>query len=272
MGLLPIALGLAHGPPVRAEDGCKAIDPDCVVVGHWNFSVELGAGIRSNPLLHGESLPLVVIPQFSYYGRRLFLDDLDLGLTLAESDHHALNLVASPSYDRVFFYRSDLQNIFVTGSGAAAAPVGPGTPGAVHFPPPSRRVTYLAGPEYTFQFGGMTGQFDVLREITDQNHGYELRAALGIPLLPRPGSLAASGGFTWKSAAIVNYYYGDPGIYRPGAALNPFVKLRYTLPLAGKWCFDAFAEYERLGRPIGDSPIVTERHVTTAFIGALYPF
>jgi outer membrane scaffolding protein for murein synthesis (MipA/OmpV family) len=84
--------------------------------------------------------------------------------------------------------------------------------------------------------------------------------------------LTASGGFTWKSAALVSYYYGDPGIYRPGAALNPFFKLGYTLPLAGNWRFDAFAEYELLGRSICHSPIVTERHVTTAFIGAIYSF
>jgi outer membrane scaffolding protein for murein synthesis (MipA/OmpV family) len=42
--------------------------------------------------------------------------------------------------------------------------------------------------------------------------------------------------------------------------------------LAGKWRFSAFAEYERLGNAIANSPIVEERFVATAFIGAIYTF
>jgi outer membrane scaffolding protein for murein synthesis (MipA/OmpV family) len=85
--------------------------------------------------------------------------------------------------------------------------------------------------------------------------------------------LTATLGITWKSAAIVDYYYGAPKIYYGmGSALDPFFKLAYTLPLAGKWRFDAFAQYDRLGSAIADSPIVAERYVATAFIGAIYTF
>jgi outer membrane scaffolding protein for murein synthesis (MipA/OmpV family) len=54
--------------------------------------------------------------------------------------------------------------------------------------------------------------------------------------------------------------------------LDPFFKLGYTLPLSGKWRFYAFAEYERLASAIADSPLVAERYVATAFIGAIYSF
>jgi MipA family protein len=270
--LLAIALGVGYLRPAHAADDCRATATDCVAIGRWNFSVALGAGVRTNPLAVGDSIPLFVIPQFSYYGKRFFIDDLDLGFTIAETDRNTLSLVASPSYDRVFFYRSDLQNIFVNGFGPSAAPVTADAPGAVRIPPRSRRVTYLAGPEYTFRYGGITGQLDVLHEITGRNGGDEVRAAVGIPLLNIRGSLAANAGITWKSAAIVNYYYGVSGIYAPRAAVNPFLKLGYKLPLAGKWRLNAFVEYELLGRAITDSPIVAEYHVTTAFVGAIYTF
>jgi outer membrane protein len=219
----------------------------------------------------GQDIPLVVVPQFSYYAKRFFIDDLDLGFTLAENNENTLNLVASPGYDRVFFYRSDLQNIFVGGFGSGAL-VTAGTPGAVQFPARSRRVTYLAGPEWSFKYHGISGQLDVLHEITNQNGGDELRAALGIPLLQSRGILAANVGFTWKSAAIVNYYYGARNIYAAGPAFDPFVKLGYTLPITGKWRFNAFAEYDRLGSSIANSPIVAEHYVATAFVGAIYAF
>jgi outer membrane protein len=272
LSILPIVLGLAGvqaagaqsagAPDADAADDCKGPSADCVAVGRWNFSVGLGVGVRTNPLVASKAIPLVVVPQFSYYGKRFFIENLDLGFTLAETGGHTFNLVASPGYDRVFFYRSDLQNIFVSGFGANTTLVHAQTLGAVQIPPRPRRVTYLAGPEWTVKYGGITGQ----------NHGNEIRAAAGVPLLQGKGSLTANVGITWKSAAIVNYYYGASTIYEAGSAWDPFVKLGYTLPLSGKWRFYAFAEYERLGHAIADSPIVAERYVVTSFIGAIYTF
>jgi outer membrane protein len=118
----------------------------------------------------------------------------------------------------------------------------------------------------------MTGQVDVLHEITGHNHGNEVRAALGIPLSRVGGVWTADVGITWKSAAIVNYYYGAPHVYEAGAALDPFVKLAYSRPLKGKWKITAFVECEHLGNAIADSPIVNARFVTTTFVGTVYAF
>lgn len=272
---------LAASMPVHAaeQDVCKGPSDDCVAIGRWNFTLALGAGVRTNPLVNGKDIPLVVIPQISYYGKRFFLDDLDLGFTLAEGNANTFNLIATPGYDRVYFYRTDLQNIFigfpVNANGApatSAVRLNPATPGAEKLPPSPRQVTYLAGPEWTFKYGGVSGQLDLLRDITGQDNGDEIRAALGIPLLQSKGELNANIGITWKSAAIVNYYYGVPNGYRGGPALDPFIKLGYTLPLAGKWRFNAFVDYERLAPSIADSPIVKEPNVETVFVGAIYAF
>jgi outer membrane protein len=260
------------------SDDCKTASADCVAVGHWNFGVSLGGGVRTNPVANGTNIPLVVIPQFSYYGKRFFIDNLDLGFTLAENDTNTFNLVASPGYDRVYFYRADLQNIFVSGFPtnddftATPGSQSPSTPAPEKFPSRTRRITYLAGPEWTFKYGPVTGQLDFLHEITDQNQGNEIRAAIGLPLIERRGILTANVGFTWNSAAYVNYYYGASNVYLGGSALDPFVKLGYTLPLSRKWRFKAFAEYERLAGAIANSPIVAEHHVATVFAGAAYTF
>jgi MipA family protein len=278
-------LVLARVGVVFAEENCKEPSSDCVAVGGWNFSLSLGAGYRTDPVVHEGTIPLVVIPQVSYYGKRFFFDNLDGGVTLVDSDHNSLSLVASPGYDRVFFYRHDPQNIFVTDFSTVAGPRAPTTlvsrfnpdgtlsvVPAASFPPRSRAWTYLAGPEWTFKFRGITGQLDVLHEITGHNHGDEVRAALGLPLSHLGGSWTANVGFTWKSSAIVAYYYGAPGVYEPGPALIPFAKLAFSRPLTGKWKITAFIESEKLGDAIQDSPIVDARFVTTTFVGATYSF
>jgi outer membrane protein len=277
------ALGMFAGLilPVRvhADDGiggCESASSDCVAVGHWNFSLALGAGLRTNPLVGGKDIPLVVIPQVSYYRERFFIDNLDLGFTLLDAGANALNLIATPGYDRVFFYRADPQNLFIGFPGGAAGPgapvsVPPGTPGAVKAPR-APRITYLAGPEWTYGQGGMSGQLDLLRDATGQNSGAEIRGALRLALLESQGTLSANVGFTWKSAATVEYYYGVPGAYSGAAAFDPFVRLGYTLPLKGAWRIDAFAEYERLGHGIAASPLVDGHGVATVFMGAVRAF
>ena len=266
-----------------AGDDCAAsadtsASDECVAVGGWNLSVALGAGVRTNPVFHSQDIPLVVIPQFSYYGKRFFIDNLDPGVTLFEGEASTLSFIASPGYDRVFFYRSDLQNIFIGGNASFSAGGSPqgnftSTPqGEQQIPARARRFTYLAGPEWTFKYAGMTGQLDYLHEITGRNHGDEMRAGLGIPLGYLAGSWTAHVGLTWKSTRIVNYYYGVPGLYEAGWALNPFAKIGYSRPLSGKWKLDAFVHCERLGNGIADSPIVRSHYVKTAFVGATYVF
>jgi MipA family protein len=267
-----------------ASEECRGPSEDCAVVGQWNVSIGVGAGEITNPLYNSQNIPLVLIPHVSYYGKRFFLDDLDVGFTLLDTDSNTLSLIATPGYDRVYFYRSDPQNFFVTGvaPGGTNDTVAVGNGGGIGNQVPSqdatrllnrpRHFTYLAGPEWTFKFAGISAQLDVLREITDQDNGEEVRAALGAPLLRRKGVLSANFGVTWKSASIVNYYYGEPGIYQGGGAFDPFVKLAYTLPLSSKWRFDAFYQYERLANSIANSPIVADHSVATLFVGAIYTF
>ncbi len=264
-----------HAATDDAED-CKRPSQDCVAIGRWNFSVALGAGLRTNPLINGKDIPLAVIPQISYYGKRFFIDNLDLGFTLWEQGGNTLHLIATPGYDRVYFYRADLQN-FLVGFPDASAPdspriVSPGTPGAIQVSRRAPRITYLAGPEWTFKYGALSGQLDLLRDATGQNSGEEVRGALGIPLLKSKGTLSANIGFTWKSVATVNYYYRVPILYSGSAAFDPFMRLGYTLPLSSKWRLNTFFEYERLGNGIADSPIVAEHSVATFFAGAIYTF
>jgi MipA family protein len=246
---------------------CDADSQDCAVVGKWNVSLALGGGVRSNPLVHGHDLPLVVVPQFSYYGKRFYIDNLDAGFTVVDGVTNTLSLIASPGYDRIFFYRSDLQNIFVNVGGAAGT-----NPPPVPFPSRPRPITYLAGPEWTFNIHDIIGQLDVLREVTGHNHGEEVRGAIKLPVTRSTGALSATIGLTWQSAAIVNYYYGAPGIYESGSALRPFLKLGYTRPLGPGWRFEGIAQYEHLANAIADSPIVAHNYVVTCFLGFVHAF
>jgi len=241
------------------------------VVGRWEISASFGLGSRTNPIAGKSDLPLVVIPRISYYGERFFLENLDLGFTLHEGVANTFNLIATPGYDRAFFVKSDLQNIFVPGGSSFGAGTVNAPAADRVFEVSPRHTTYLAGPEWTFSYGPVTGQLDALREITGEHDGYEVRAALATPLLEGvQGSLVASAGFTWKSEELVRYYYGVRQLYEPGSAVNPFVRLRYARRLSDRWSINAFAHYERLANAIARSPVVSDDHVSTVFAGVVF--
>lgn len=266
--IFAVAAAMLFSQPVAAQTPCKTPSADCVVVGEWNIDVGLGLGRRSNPVQGNSDIPLVVVPQISYYGRRFFLENLELGYALYESDAHTLSLIAAPGYDRVFFYRNDLQNILAdiplnsTTIGISVAPA--------EIPVRTRHTTYMAGPEWTFNYGSVIGQVNALREVTGRHGGYEVRAAVAAPIIQSRGSLVLSTGVTWKSGQLVNYYYGVETLYDPGSALNPFVKLAYTRPLSSRWTVSASVNYELLDNAVADSPIIVEGQVTTVFAGFVY--
>jgi len=278
--LLAATPAWAAAPP--APEDCDAASGDCVQVNHWTVDVSIGAGVRTNPLVRTPALPLIVIPQVSYYGKRFFLDNLEVGYTLVEGRNSTLSLIASPGYDRAFFYRSDAQNLFISSlsldatQGGASPPGVQGSPGAPGIPvtqPQSRRITYLAGPEWTGTFGDLTAQLDVLHDATGAHHGTEVRSALRFPILRTASStVTANVGFTWKSSEIARYYYGISDFYDPGATLNSFVKVAYVRPLGDHWRVTAFAHYEHLGSAIAASPLVAQNYVVTVFAGATYAF
>jgi MipA family protein len=273
LSLLSIA---ALVPPfAAASEPCSAPSQECAVVGKFELSASFGIGQRSNPVAGKSDLPLVVIPRISYYGKRFFLENLELGYTLHEGESSTFSLIAAPGYDRAFFRRSDLQNIFIPAGSSFTQfnqPVVSVPVDAVdrEFPVSPRHTTYLAGPEWTFGYGVLSGQLNALREVTGEHDGYEVRGALGVPLIKSKHSLTASTGFTWKSRETVRYYYGVDTLYEPGSAFNPFIKLQYALPLTDRWMVNAFAHYERLASSIADSPVVAEDHVTTAFAGVVF--
>lgn len=259
-------LQLAAVWPAGAQTPCTSPSADCVVVGDLNLSLSIGLGQRSNPLKGASDIPLVLVPHLSYYRERFFIENLEIGYTLYESGGHTLNALATPGYDRVFFVRDDPQNYVVT---LSLGDFGGGidSPRESVIPLRRRRTTYLTGLEWLTRSGPFIGQLGAFYEATGRHKGFEIRGAAAAPLMQRADSLVLSGGFTWKSAEVVDYYYGVDGRYEPGAAFSPFVRLGYARPLSERWAFGAFVHYERLAAAIADSPIVGEHGVTTVFAG-----
>jgi outer membrane protein len=109
--------------------------------------------------------------------------------------------------------------------------------------------------------------FAVLHDILDRNNGTEVRLNYSYPIPLGTGTLAPGVGLTWESENLADYYYGvstaeslpDRPAYSPGSALNPNVRLDYTVALSRKWLFGAEANYVNFARSIRNSPIIDHK-------------
>lgn len=255
----------------------------------WHLSVALGLGQRTNPVMDNGDIPLVILPHLSYQGERFFIDNLDLGMNLAQGDDYQLNLLLTPSYDQVFFRRWDPQNFVLEPSswgGLTKSEQGPlnSSPEDYTYIEKSRlhkrRMAALVGVEWRQMLSDtwdLSGQ--CLQEVTGYYSGQECRIALTKSLRFNRHDLAFTLGESWQSAKTLDYFYGvqegetvGGGAYAAGSGRAALVRMDWIYHLNSAWDLRFFASYKELPAAITRSPLVTDDKVVTAFVGGVYHF
>lgn len=244
---LPALLSLClFGIPAQAgsSEDCGPDQPRCIAVGTWEFKLGLGLGARTNPVINGDEIPLVLIPQISYYGKRFFFDTTDLGYTLIDHNELMVNLLLTPGRDGLYFFREGWRSFFLDGGlslgGSSFSPVIDGSvdngqppltsdaddlgPEPVQDPElgPSRELAQdasfeklhrrhlaaMAGLEASSQLGAVDWQLQVLSDVSGVHNGEELRLAFSGARGYGEHQLGLATGISWKSAELLEYYYG----------------------------------------------------------------
>lgn len=282
---LLLLLILATAKLVRANElplSCNEKIEQCTKVGEWNFSLSIGVGLRSNPLFESDNIPLVILPEFSYYAEHFFIENLDIGYNLIDSSRSSLNIIATPSYDSVFFNRWDPANLLVELSS--------GQTDSTSFTMPEdnrtqiiprelskRKFGYLAGVEYSYQFEKHMLQLSLLSDINNNHSGKEFRFAYAHSFNQ---IFSSTLGFTWKDKNLTDYFYGvnadeivdDRGAYQAGASFNPFIRFSLNTQTSGADSWRLSLEYQKLDSQITSSPILDDDYVVTFFAGKRFQF
>ena len=73
----------------------------------WRLGAALGYGMRTNPLVQSDDIPIVVDLDIAWFGDHWFFDNGDLGVTFADNDRLTASLVARVNSDQVFFGKTD---------------------------------------------------------------------------------------------------------------------------------------------------------------------
>ncbi len=122
---LVCATVLSTSAATWADESCSADDGSCVEVGSWIVSLAVGLGERTNPIVDGDDIPMVLLPTVQYYGKRFFWDSDTVGFTMLETERHMLNAIGTVSYDQMYFRDVSIGNFSFGGglSGSASGTI-----------------------------------------------------------------------------------------------------------------------------------------------------
>lgn len=263
----PLLLVLAAMPAFAAEG------PEQDEESNWRLGAAFGYGLRSNPLVQSDDIPIVVDLDIAWFGDRWFFDNGDLGFTATDNDRMTANLVARVNSDRVFFGRTDTRFVNVD---LAGAPLD----NEVEFKPPDRDYAVELGVELLTDGDWGALQMSAFHDISGTHEGFELYADYSYGWRDQRLYIEPSFGASYKSADMNDYYWGvtpeEAGLvafpYEAKAGINWHARFMIGYQLSRHWAVSLVAEYERLNDEAAASPIVEDDQVLGWFAGVSWRF
>ena len=244
-----------------------------VTESRWRLGAALGYGVRSNPLVQSDDIPIIVDLDIAWFGDSWFFDNGDLGLTVADSDAMTASVVARVNSDRVFFGNTERRFVAFDLAGGPLAE-------AVEFKVPDRDYAIELGMEVLTDGPWGALQLSAFHDVSGTHEGFELYANYSFGWRAQRLYIEPSIGVSYKSADLNNYYWGvtddEASVvvapYEAEAGFNWHARLMVGYQLTRHWGISLVAEQERINDEAAASPIVKERNVLGYFAGLAYRF
>ncbi len=239
----------------------------------WQLGVALGYGLRTNPLVQSDDIPILVDIDIAWFGDHFFFDNGDLGLTFVDNRYVTTSLVGRINSDRVFFGRTNTKFVVIDLAGAPLS-------AAVELTIPDRDYAGELGLELLAD--GRWGQLQLaaFHDVSGTHEGYEVEFDYGYGWRNQRFYIEPSFGLSFKSDDLNNYYWGVRADeanaalpeYTAESGVNTFARLQFSYQMSRNWMFSFVGEVERMNDEAADSPIVEERNVFGYFAGFGYRF
>ncbi len=255
----------------------------------WRLGAALGYGVRSNPLIQSDDIPVIVDLDFAWFGKRWFIDNGDIGFTLFDDARSTTSIVARLNSDRVFFGKTNTRYVNFTYAGrgmtVAFTPPEPGAPGAidmlpVEVKPPDRDYAIEIGVETLIDGEWGTTTLRAFHDASGTHGGYELSADFSRRWTAGRLSIAPMVGIAYKSASLNDYYWGVNAAeaslalpeYRAGAGFAFQGGLLANYYLTRNLRLAVSLNYERLPDDVAASPLAEDDYVMGYFSGLAWTF
>lgn len=272
--------------PQAQAQSCNDEDV-CIDTGTWRFGVALGVGARTNPLVDGDVIPLVVLPDIAWYGKSWYWDNDEVGYEWLNREEWSAEFFVMPNRERAFFSFFQPANILLPSNTLAPGSGGSQLPGA---PPPEpvsiddvadREWAFDAGVRVHKRMGSQEWSFSATTDVSGVHQGQQAILAYSIGKVIGGWRWNINPSLVWKSANLTDYYYGiderdnvpEDRFFSAGAGWQPHLTISGSKPLREtNWVWLTRFNYQYLHQGMRDSPLVDEPHSISVFFGLGYQF
>ncbi|BFT29413.1 MipA/OmpV family protein [Alteromonas sp. D210916BOD_24] len=264
----------------------------CIEEAKWSVGIAIGVGARTNPLVDGNSIPLVLLPDLAFYDEHVYFDNGELGYQWNTKSHTTTSLFLRPSVERAFFSFWDPANILIPSAAISDGNVPPSTP----YPPDGEQGNeprYISLDEISHRDWTLdTGvRVSWVRDSSDWSltlahdalgvySGYSIEGQYQHYFHWGDWRLAANVMVTYKNNRLINYYYGidqsdtdDESLwYQAPHSFQVSTGLFASKPINAQWRWLTRLQITAFDSGMSDSPLVSKRHIVNAFVGIGYRF
>ncbi|WP_334019283.1 MipA/OmpV family protein [Alteromonas sp. S015] len=259
----------------------------CIEEGNWSVGVAFGAGVRTNPLVDGDAIPLIILPDVAWYGEHAYFDNGEFGYQWQPNQDLTTEVFLRVNTERAYFSFWQPSNVFLlTNSVDSVSTPRPGE----DIQGPSRYISVndIARRDWSLDAGFRTNWFNgrdrwsftLSHDALSVHKGFSATGRYQHDFKWQDWVLTAHFSVTYKSSNLVDYYYGikqrdteDKTLwYSAGSTLQFSGGLLFIRPINQQWHWLGRTQISSLGSGMTNSPLVSKRFVANIFFGVGYRF
>lgn len=259
---------------------------NCTPVNQWQLGVAVGLGVRTNPLVDGDNIPLIILPDIAWYGESAYFDNGELGYQWIQQPNQALATFIHLDSERAFFSFWHPANVLFPLSAESIQDPDvtvselPNTPELSKNAVAARDWAINAGVRWHYYSQNSEWTVSAEHDVSGVHQGGKLKLSYQHHMQWQNWSISLTPALVWKSTQLINYYYGidtadnvDKQYYYQGkAGWQPSLSVTMQKPINDKWQWLLRASYQHLPAGMSNSPLVKQHNIHTAFFGLAYRF
>ncbi|WP_339900503.1 MipA/OmpV family protein [Paraglaciecola polaris] len=268
-----------------ASVNAACVTPQCIETGNWRIGIAVGAGVKSNPLVGGDAIPLIVLPDIAYYGDNIYLDNAEVGYQWQQNDTYALDAFISINSEKAFFTFWHPSNVFLS-SQSVLSEIGPSNDAPFNSRQisidqvSSRRWAVDAGIRLHKRSNHAEWQFTLKTDVSNVHNGQQFDVAYRYRWQLADWHFTIAPTLSWKSSKLIDYYYGideqdnvfNAQYYHAQGGWQPSLALSASKAINPRWQWLMRSSVTLLHSGMTDSPLVAKKTIGTVFLGIGYVF
>ena len=271
-------------------------DGTCIEKSSWQLGFAFGVGVKTNPLVDGDNIPLVILPDIAWYAEKAYFDNGELGYQWLSQPTFAFETFLQLDRESAFFSFLHPANILVSTENAASHSTNVSALPDLSVSPDeniqnnqrSLSIDDIVSRKWAIN-GGIRGhyflsigewQLTLQQDISNIHQGQQVGLEYSHRWLWHDFRLGLRVGTDWKSADLIDYYYGvsqrDTSLSRfyfeGKSGWQTYMSINAQKPINENWSWLANIGYRRLPNSLLSSPLIDQNNIRNVFLGVAYRF